>query len=121
MSVYDPTGTTAVAAQTPGTPGQATIYQSGGPTVVPVAAYTSAPFPGAQFYQTPVIYSAEQFPHGPAVSAAPSQPVTANSSQGAAPATPTGQIPQYPIAATYPISYTYPTSGNDFLCNYIFN
>lgn len=108
MSVYDATGT---AAPAPGTTGPATIYQSGGPTVVPVAAYTSAPFPGAQFYQAPVIYSAEQFPPGAAVATTPSQPTSSNSSQGAAPATPNGQMPQYPIAATYPFSYTYPTSG----------
>lgn len=110
MSVYDPTGTTAVAAQTSGTPGPATIYQPGGPTVVPVAAYTSAPFPGAQFYQGPVIYSTDQFPHGTTVASA-AQPTSTNSTQAATPATPTGQLPQYPLAATYPISYSYPTSG----------
>lgn len=109
MSVYDPTGTT-VAAQTPGTPGQATIYQPGGPTVVPVAAYTSAPFPGTQFYQGPVIYSTDQFPHGTTVAAAATQSASSSASQAATPATPTGQIPQYPLT-TYPISYTYPSSG----------
>lgn len=109
MSVYDPTGTT-VAAQTPGTPGQATIYQPGGPTVLPVAAYTSAPFPGTQFYQGPVIYSTDQFPHGTTVAAAATQSASSSASQAATPATPTGQIPQYPLT-TYPISYTYPSSG----------
>ncbi|KAL5289953.1 R3HDM1 family protein [Megaselia abdita] len=110
MSIYDPTGSSAVAAQNPGTPGQA-IYQPGGPTVVPVAAYTSAPFPGAQFYQGPVIYSTDQFPHGTNVAAATTQSTTSNASQAATPATPTGQIPQYPLTATYPISYTYPSNG----------
>ncbi|XP_055382150.1 protein encore isoform X2 [Condylostylus longicornis] len=70
------------------------VYQpSSGTTVVPVAAYPSAPFGSAPIYQQQVVYTPEQFPNTVAAPAA----------------TAAGQVQQYPV--TYPVGYSYPYNG----------